>query len=215
MKVDNLKCMSIGNHCAGLLFLGDCRVVGPVDNLNVKNDKIGFELLFNGKFLEQFNAKPIITNRVPQYEEDSDKIYSYSHHQVVHNSPFEEKWKVELQKRYNTFLDFYSHIQEPNYYFILTLNSEVNRCTHKMRNVNLLQREINLLKNLNILNKTIFVSTRNDTDNFKSWWNFWADDLDKYLKGCFHIQIEGLVGHTKITNEQFLKKFNELESGLK
>lgn len=208
MKFEDLKFMSLGGNCAALALLGKERIRGPVDNLAGVKNKLCFESLLNDTFLKDFEKTPIISDRVPNFEKDSDKQYTYEHYAVCHNNPTTEKFKLEIEKRYNNFKDFYAQISETDHYFIYCLNTEISKASHTVQNPKLLKAEIDFLKKKNILQKVIFVETK--TDNKKSNWNFWAEDLAKF-KIPLHVRIYDLdIWNPEKTQTQFKEKICEL-----
>lgn len=202
MKFDDLKFISIGSTCATIGVLGNDRIKGPVDNLAGCKGTICFEVLFNGKFISSiFENQPIITDKKPGYEGDSDKYYQYSHYTVCHNNPLENSYRKELLKRYQTFLDFKKDINNDDHYFIYSLGSaDVNKRTHEL-NVPHIEKEIQYLKDIGVVNKTIFVGTRLVKN--KGNWDFYGKDFSKIFP-VLYVEIEDLnVWHTESTQAQF------------
>lgn len=187
MVFEDMKFMSIGGNCAPIGFLGKDRIRGPVDNLAGVRDKLCFECLFDGTFLEDFKKEPKIENRHPGYTGDSDKAYIYEHYAVCHNNPFEEKYKIELKKRYETFLDFYSHIELPAYYFTYSLNTEISKTRNKIQNKELIDKEISFLKDKGLFQKTIFVGTKNV--NVKNNWNYYAKEFEEEYPDVLYVEL--------------------------
>lgn len=209
LKIEELKFMSIGANCADIGYLGKDRIRGPVDNMSGIDKVLCFECLFNGTFLDEFKKLPKIKSRVKNFEGDSDKCYFYNSFAVCHNNPFEEKFKLELVKRYNNFKNFYSHIQEPNYYFTYSLNTEISKITHTIENRSLIEREICFLKDLKILNKTIFVGTRLVKN--KGNWDFYSNGFEKEFPEILYVEIEDLnIWHPEDTQKQFKEKVSIL-----
>lgn len=201
--------MSIGGNCAPIGFLGKDRLRGPVDNLAGVKGKICFECLFDNTFLLDFEKTPKIESRLPGYKNDSNKMYTYEHYAVCHNNPFEEKYKKELEKRYNTFLDFYKNIQLPNYFFTYSINEEVSKKENKVQNKKLLDAEILFLKQRDILHKTIFVGTKNV--NVKNNWNFYAKDFMTLFPNILYVELQDLnVFNTSVSQQQFKEKIIKL-----
>lgn len=208
-KFEELKFMSIGANCADIGYLGPDRLRGPVDNMSGVKGILCFESLFNNTFLEEFKATPIQKPRFKNYEGDSDICYIYKSFAVCHNNPLEEKFIENLKKRYDNFIEFYSHIKEPNYYFTYSLNTEILKATHTIQNEKLLRDEISLLKNLGILNKTIFVGTRLIKN--KGNWDFYSEDFQKKFPEVLYIEIIDLnVFNTSKSQEQFKQKIIKL-----
>lgn len=209
MKFEELKFLSIGGNCAPIGFLGKDRIRGPVDNLAGVKGKICFECLFDGTFLDEFEKTPIIQKRNPGFPNDSDKAYIYDHFSVCHNNPFEEKYKKEITKRYETFIDFYSKIAFSNYYFTYSLNTEISKTNNKIQNSDLLEKEIEFLRKRHILNKTIFVGTKNV--HIKNNWNFYAKDFAIAFPDILYVELEDLnVFNPDKSFAQFKEKVEQL-----
>lgn len=209
MKFEDLKFMSIGGNCAPIGFLGKDRIRGPVDNLAGVKGKVCFECLFDDTFLDDFKKQPIIQDRVPGFPNDSDKAYIYEHYTVCHNNPLEEKYQIEIKKRFDRFKDFYTSIQHSDYYFTYSLNTEISKRENKIQNLPLLEKEIQLLKDLNVLHKTIFVGTKNV--KIKNNWNFYAKEFTTVFPDVLYVELEDLnVFNPDKALKQFKQKIEKL-----
>ncbi len=171
------KFMQIYGSCAATHFLGKDRLRGPVDNVITKGYKC-IELLLNNEYTDYLiDNKPIIAKRTPNYEGDSTNSYTYDFVEIVHQNPLTGKYIDEIKNRINNFNDFLKNINKDNYYFVYSLNIwDMNNKTHKL-NSTIFEENIKYLKNKKLLNKTIFIGTKNN-----NWWNFWSNDLIPLIK---------------------------------
>lgn len=210
MNFDEIKFMSLGSNCANLGFIKN-RIKGPVDNLSGCRNIVCFEVLFDGdSIIEELNSDPIITDRTPNFEGDSDKYYSYKHYIVCHNDPRTEKYKIEFEKRLRTFQEFIKSINNPDQYLIYSLGTaEINKYKHTLQSDNPIQAEIDFLKNKGLLNKTIFVGCKNV--NIKNNWDFYSEDFSKKFSNINYILIEDLnIWKPMESQKQFEEKFLKL-----
>lgn len=206
------KFISIGSNCACLGYLGSDRIKGPVDNMISTKGSVCVEALFSGNIVDEIvNNPPLeITNRNKGYPTDSDKAYIYKSYTVCHNNPVTEKFKEEFLKRYKNFKDFYNHINEPNHYFTYSFEREVDKVSHLVNDIEMINI-LEYLKELNLLDKTLFVSTRNE--RVKNNWNYYATNINSYIEkyDLKHIEIvDTNIFHPEATVEQFQSKIKKV-----
>ena len=210
MKFDDLKFMSIGSNCANLGCVKN-RIKGPVDNLAGVDRVICFENLFEGdEILKELSAEPIITDRTPNFEGDSDKYYIYKHYMVCHNDPRTEKYKIEFERRLRVLQDFYKHIQEADHYFVYSLGpSEIDRSKNTLQTDNNLKDIIKFLEERELLKKVIFIGSRNVKS--KSYWNFYCSNFREVFPEILYVEIEDLnLWSSEATQKQFQEKVSTI-----
>jgi len=203
------KFMQIYGNCAGTKFLGENRIKGPVDNVNTKNKKI-IELLYNDSYLKYIQTAVFKqTKRDPSFKGDSSIEYSTDLVSILHGNPLTIKYIENLKVRCDALKDFLKEINtNQEYYLIYTLNIyDVDFKRNKLNTQNILDN-IECLRKLNLLSKTIFVGTKWIPGGDKMW-NFWSNDFIPLIKkyNLKYIEIEGLKGKSKTSIEN-LKKWN-------
>lgn len=200
MKIENLKIMSIGSNCATINLLGTFREKGPIDNCALSRGLEGTSLLFDNKLLDLIkNKEPVQRPRKPSFTNDNNIEYNYGPIKVVHNNPLEEKYKVEIEKRYNNFLNFFENVKsKDNYYFAYSLSAydiTPDRCAS-----NLFKKSLNILKTNGVLNKTIFIGTHWDG----TYWNFYMKDHESL--GINYVEIPNFNMWKKPYSEKLFKE---------
>ncbi len=198
--------MQIYGNCAATHYLGDKRIRGPVDNVITKSNKC-IELLLNNKYVDYIKkTSPKLAKRNPNFSGDSEISYIYDLVEVVHQDPRTTKYLTELKNRQNNFNEFLQNINKDNYYFVYSLNIyELDNSTHSLK-ANRFETNIKYLKEHKLLDKTIFVGTVGT-----NWWNFWSNDIIKYILkyNLKYIEITNVgIGHCDNTDatQQFNKK---------
>lgn len=130
------------------------------------------KLLLDNKYYEHIaTLVPREYPRKPSFKGDLGRTYDYQTVKIIHNNPLTPEYREHLQQRVAAFNDFYKHLQnEPNYYFTINLNNTiVNPTTNTFISEETLLEIIQILREYNILDKTIFVGLRQkdrkDTSN--------------------------------------------------
>ena len=212
MKFEDLKFMQLAGNCGCIGYLGKDRIKGPIDNV-VTNGAGCIKLLIEDKYYKaviDWADKAIQLKRTPNFEGDSLIAFKFKYVLICHNDPKTPEYKNELIKRCERFNNFLEKVKtDKNYYFTINLNeNDVDRITHKL-NIEQIESTIKYLKDLGILNKVIFISTKHE--NTASWWNFYSKEFDTIVKkfALKHILIENL-DFTENTHNQFIKKVKEI-----
>lgn len=132
MKCREYKYISLGGSCIAMPLLGDLRIKGPIDNMKAN---MGFESClslfsdfeyFKSNLLRNTIIRKIklpysdLTTEV-ELSKGIDKIYNSKYYTVIHNI-INDKFLIELEKRYNTF-KHYTNSFDPNVKFIYFINS--------------------------------------------------------------------------------------------
>ena len=207
MDTTNLEFMSIGGNCASFAYLPEKRNKGPVDNFQANKGILSSAVLFNNILIpEIYFSKPIIKDRVPSFEGDSDKEYIFDNYSIVHANPYTEKYKAELERRMNSFNDFFINVKsKKNYYFTYSLDwYETSKYKGNVKDG--FYEGIEMLKHLNILDKVIFVGTKNVEANNN--WNFFFIEVPECIKYVELIDIN--VYHHGMAYDQFIDKLKAL-----
>lgn len=211
------KFMQIYGNCTAVHILGKDRIKGPVDNVITKG--IDFlEVFLHGDYLSYIkNHTPIVSERIPANPKDHPFLYEYPIVSILHNDPRTEKSYKNLQKRLDNFKDFKQKVlTDKNYYFIYSLNDwDVDKTTHKVF-INKFIQNLDFLKKEKLLDKIIFVETRN-YERPNSFWNFWATNVKEIIKkyNLKYVQVTGLIGGGEVDNSikavpEFYKKATEV-----
>lgn len=148
MKCREYKYISLGGSCIAMPLLGDLRIKGPIDNmkanmglescLSLFNDFEFFKsnLLQNTTIQKIMSPYSDLTTEV-ELSKGIDKIYNSKYYTVFHNI-INDKFLIELEKRYNTF-KHYTNSFDHNVKFIYFINSndsveEINKVLKILKN---------------------------------------------------------------------------------
>lgn len=148
MKCREYKYISLGGSCIAMPLLGDLRIKGPIDNmkanmglkscLSLFNDFEFFKsnLLQNTTIQKIMSPYSDLTTEV-ELSKGIDKIYNSKYYTVFHNI-INDKFLIELEKRYNTF-KHYTNSFDQNVKFIYFINSndsveEINKVLKILKN---------------------------------------------------------------------------------
>jgi len=203
----------LGN-CSDIGYLGANRLRGPVDNVLTKGKAMA-ELLLNNKYYAELNrVKPEEFKRKPSFAGDQTIGYDYPFAQIIHNVPTEKKYLDEIYERVNTFNTFYECLKaRDNYFFVVCLNMyDIDNVSHEMSREYFLET-VDYLKEMGVLDKTIFVQTK--TVNIQGTANWWSDEMDRIAKErklkCLTISDNIIRGPgVEISHAQFLRKVKEV-----
>ena len=195
--------MSIGGNCRGMPLLGKNRIRGPIDNVELLQGLLSSKILFENTLLDILNKEiPEQHKRKPTFEGDSDISYIYSEFMVVHNNPLNDGYIREITKRMDTFNTFLSHIGEPNYFFIYTLNNE-DFIKDDLGKSNF-NKGLNFLIENNLLEKVIFIGTKCE----KKGYDFLLKKVNSKIK---YIQINDFHQRkTEKMHEEFMHLIENL-----
>ena len=202
------KFMQLAGNCACIGYLGPNRLRGPVDNV-VTNGADFLKLLLEGDYytaVANWADRAIQLDRIPNFDGDSKIAFKFKHVLICHNDPRSSKYQQELKLRCEQFNKFLDKVKtDSTYYFTINLNeNDIDRITHKL-NKQAVEKTLNYLKNINLLDKVIFIETKHQ--NPKSWWNFYSSEFDAYVKkySLKCIIIEDL-DFSETTYNQFITK---------
>lgn len=203
--------MQIYGNCSVTFFLHDeGRIRGPVDNVVLKN-KEGIRLLVENKYFKHIedaikNNSFKITSRKPSFDGDSELAYDTDIVRIAHNNPFSERFLKNIKTRCNNLNNFLKDIhKDKNKYLIYTINlCDVGIKTHKLKGKNL-ENNIQYLKKLNLLDKTIFVATTGT-----GWLNSKSKDVIPLVKKykLNYIELYNIKQARYIKEDDF-KKLNK------
>ena len=210
-----------GNHyiqllgnCSCIGYLGNNRIKGPVDNCLTKGVET-IKALLDGTYYEKLiTTKPKLFNRKPSFEGDLIVGYDYDFIQILHNNPLEPKYTYDLSSRIATFNTFYKMLKEKdNFYFVVCFNMyDIDNVTHKAE-VERIKDILNCLNEYNVLDKTIFVETREV--NIPRTANWWSEDIEPLIKE-YNLKLITIEDNlirgpgVEIAHNQFLAKVKEV-----
>jgi len=205
--------IQLGGNCSGLGYLGSNRLRGPVDNVVTKNYKC-LEYLLNNTYIEKLKTDECkVYDKKPSYIGDQTIGYFYDFVEIIHNKMDTDDFWNELKIRVNNFNSFNAVINKyKNYYFTYNLNAwDIDNKTHLLIGNNL-KLKLNLLSQLGVLNKTIFIITRSVGGG--SWADWWSDDavklLDLYKAKYVEIINNNIHSGKDITCQQFINKVKQI-----
>ena len=190
MKYDVNNFIAIGGCCLSVYVLGPQRIKGPVDNVLIFN-KNALDLLLNNKYYSYIkHHTPLKTRKANIVPWEPEFNYEYTDFvRIVHNNVEDSKFKPELKKRVNIFNKFYNEFKsDKNKHFIFTIPYSM------VDNGKLIDKKLEeciiLLKEYNILNRTIFIgSKKSDKVNWKVWYNNYLDlESLNYLSAKYNIK---------------------------
>ena len=165
----------------------------------------------HGNYLNYIKTTPYTTiSRTPGYNGDSATEFRFPIVDIVHNDITQQKTWEELTRRINNFNIFKQKVlTDPNYYFVYSINYyDVDRQSHLM-NRKIFIENLEYLKKEGLLNKIVFMETRNKDEN--AFWNFYAINIQDLIKkyNWIYIQINDLTlgaPDEDIIMPQFYKK---------
>ena len=193
-KFDVSRFMSIGSNCASYMILGNDRVRGPIDNFVLKG-LMSVKSLFDKSFLKFLDEKPIITERETTIINDSKYKYEYKDFYICHNNPLEKKYKQEIRKRYNKFIEY---MNDKSKLFLYSIGDYDNE--------NTITEGLNYLQSINMLDRVIFIGIHKRN---LPHWTFSKNTLnreiiDKYQLKYIDIHTLSVNEHND-TNSEFIK----------
>lgn len=204
--------MQLWGDCSGLGYLGDIRNRGPIDNVySVLPQNI--ELLLNNEYYNYITTStPQEYPRRPSFVGDTGRTYDYKTVKIIHNNPLTVEYQKQLLRRIEAFNEFYKQLKEnKNYYFTINLNNEiVNPATNTFISEEKLLEIIKILKEYNILDKTIFVGLKQKIRKDTS--NMYIKNINfSRVYGVKYIEIEDNdVWNTTKTHLQFITKVSKV-----
>ncbi len=215
--------MQLAGNCAGMGYLGDDRIRGPVDNVVTKGKKC-LEALFNNTYFDRVKNGPCtVTRRDRQFEGDSDYLFDYPFVKILHNNITNPEYLESLYKRIECFNDFYKKVKtrtEKDHFFTINLNEydlTYFSKDFKLKGTNFVEM-LDYLQEQGICEQCILVLTKIEREPAIEWVDFTneyiEDDIvDKLVKkyhiNCFKI-INDDVWTTKESSEQFTNQFIKL-----
>lgn len=207
------KYISLGGSCVAMPLLGNLRSKGPVDNMRAKFGLKSCLSLFDGfeKFKNSIINNKIIYKNINientknidktlkfELENGLDKIYESKYYTIIHNE-INEKFLVELEKRYNNLIN---NLYNKDFKLIYFCNYNDT--------LNAINDTLNILNKIGI--NPIIVS--NNSKKFKSLLT--QEDFQRIntsLKIDFDCpEIETEQENEKVANECHLKFIESLES---
>lgn len=202
--------MQIYGNCAIVHYLGHERLRGPADNVVAKGLDF-LKLLLHGDYLKYIKTnKPIKIPRTPGFVGDSEIEYRFPLVDIPHNDITKPSFEPELKRRLNNFKEFKQKVlTEKNYYFVYGINYyDLDITSHKI-NLERFKANLDYLKREGLLNKIIFVETKNKDE--KAFWNFYAINVQDTIKeyNLTYIQMNDLTlgaADESIIMPQFYKK---------
>lgn len=209
-----MKIVSIGGHCADLIFLDqNIRVPGPVDNWYAIHGMESIVGLFSD-FEEQLargwsnkEKKPI------WYDGDSSYKYDYADYSCLHLNIENPVIMEKVRARYATFLKFWDMVKsEPDCYFSYVLNPVDVRWRNR-KNV-LSKSTMNVLKEIDDffpLNKLIVVGTQ-CMKTRDVWFKYYVDEIPA---GVNYVNINDVNYKNKESAQEQFNKYIEENFGAK
>ena len=210
--IENLKFMSIGSNCYGMAYMGEQRVRGPIDNVLALKGLTSSISLFEGTLENEIlHTTPIECKKTNPSQ--NDITFKYKNFWIVHNDVKTEKFKEEFHKRILNFTNFYKNINSPEYWFIYNLGQfdvkfadGIGRGTNTEEPTDFFIRGLEYIKNLNLLNKVIFVGNVHSIPrkNFAKFNSQIIRDMVPYYVDIVDINLKRPLNNQKEFQE-FLK----------
>ena len=207
------KFMQIYGNCLDLFILTkEERINGPVDNVLTKNRET-IKLLLTNKYLEHIKTANYIESERPiSFVGDSPVAYDTDLVRIVHNNPKTDSYIKRTKERCENLKNFLKQLKtNTNYFLIYSINNfDINRKTHTLRGNNFINN-IKLLKEMNLLNKTIFIGTIG-----KVWTNFWSNELIPIIKkyNLKYLEILDIKSWKDTSEADFNKLHNQFKQKL-
>lgn len=183
-----MEFLSIGGNCADIHILGTNRVLGPVDNMKSKNGLYSISSIFkeDGLYNEFFVNGEIEQPFCGNQRDENEIWYSTNNYYVIHNNFRDKSFQESLKKRISTLYNYLNDLKYSNtkYLFYSLCEKDIDPVSKKMSN--LFIKGYKILKEENILEKTLFVMVKSLD---KKWYNYKCDDIYNYTSNVINIDI--------------------------
>lgn len=216
IKLSNDICvMSLGSNCTDIYAINDnIRRRGPLDNLHSKRGLATIDNVFNHKLKEKlldadYTRKELkhstIDNDLQSGEHYCNFETEFEDYRMNHNDFEDKKVKEDLEKRITSLYDYINLVKkDKSCFFVYGLGLYDFEPKTKEFKKDQFQYGLNILKENNVLNKTIFINTKSPKGGY---WNFSVQDYLKSL-GLHTIEVEIYSGLVMNSNEK--KQINNL-----
>lgn len=207
------KFMQLYGNCTVVHCLGHGRLRGPTDNVVTKGVNF-LKTILHSDYIKYLKTTAYATKpREPEFNGDSPIEYMFPIVNIVHNDITKDKTWAELKLRMTNFNAFKQKVlTDAQYYFVYSINDyDLDKRTHKI-NLDIFIENIKYLQQEGLLNKIVFVETKNSDKN--AFWNFYAINIQDIIKkyNLIYIQINDITkgaDDEKIIMPQFYKKASD------
>lgn len=169
--------ISIGGCCLGLYILGKDRIRGPIDNILIFSYKVVRFLIEDTYIKYLTNTSYVKVKKTqPKKNEPPVNFLFKTKLKIIHNNFEDKQYLQEISKRMNNFKVFLNKLKkEKNKYMVFSIPYTF---TKKGKEIDSrLERLIKYLKDVKLLDKTIFVGCHKSKYITKVvWWDNYLDN---------------------------------------
>lgn len=215
-EAEDLWIMSLGSNCAIIYSIADyLRVRGPLDNLHSKRGLSTIDNVFENNLENSFFNSSYTRKKLNKEVKDNDLLTGthfceyeteFKDYRMNHNDFEEDSVQIELHKRIDNLYSYINLCEKYDtlflvYSFGLYDYKDIKNRIFNLENFN---KGLDILRKNNLLNKTLFISTKSPLGGY---WNF---DVKQYLKNFNYIEVEIYSGNKPEMSSEKRREFNNI-----